>query len=68
VHLPAHVKVCSRHGVWHSGGRPQHPDASACPEIIAARYRASRRLRRLTPQQLILAHLLAVSEITRRPA
>jgi hypothetical protein len=67
VHLPAHVKVCTRHGVWHSGGRQPQLDLVGCPEIIAAQHRASRLLRRLTPQQLILAQLLAVSEITRRP-
>jgi hypothetical protein len=68
VHLPAHVKVCTRHGVWQSGGHQQQLDLAACPEIIAARRRASRLLRRLAPQQLMLAHLIAATEVSRRPA
>jgi|SRR5450631_183407 hypothetical protein len=68
VHLPAHVKACTRHGVWRSNGHLRQLDLAGCPEVIAAQHRASRLLRRLTPQQLILAHLTAASEITRRTA
>ena len=67
VHLPAHVQVCTRHGVWLSGGGQPHLDLTGCPEVIAAQHRASRLLRRLTPQQLILAHLTAASEISQQP-
>ena len=41
VHLPAHHKVCTRHGIWLSDtGQPQL-DLAACPEIITAQHRAS---------------------------
>jgi hypothetical protein len=68
VHLPAHLRVCTRHGVWLSDGTQPHLDLSGCPEIIAAQRRASRLLRRATPQQLILAHLAAARDISQRPA
>jgi hypothetical protein len=56
VHLPAHHKVCTRHGIWLSDvGQPQ-PDLAACPEIVTAQHRANRLLRRCTPQELILAY------------
>jgi hypothetical protein len=55
VHLPAHHKVCTRHGIWLSdAGQPQL-DLAACPEIIAAQHQANRLLRRRTPQELMLA-------------
>ena len=42
VHLPAHHKICTRHGIWLSDqGQPQL-DLAACPEIITAQHRASR--------------------------
>jgi len=68
VHLPAHVKVCTRRGVWLSGGHQQQPDLTACPEIIAAQHRASRLRRHLTLQQLVLAHFTAARVISRRSA
>jgi hypothetical protein len=67
VHLPAQRKVCARHCVWLSDGGQPHLDLTGCPEIIAAQHRASRLLRYLTPQQLILAHLTAAREISQRP-
>ena len=67
VHLPAHVQVCTRHGVWQSDGSHPPLDLTGCPEIIAAQHRASRLLRRLTPQQLILAHLTTASGISQQP-
>lgn len=67
VHLPAHVQLCTRHGVWQSDGIHPPLDLTGCPEIIAAQHRASRLLRRLTPQQLILAHLTAAGEISQQP-
>ncbi len=68
VHVPAHVQVCTRHGVWQSDGDQPHLDLTGWPEIIAAQHRASRLLRRLTPPQLILARLTAVKEISQQPA
>jgi hypothetical protein len=55
VHLPAHHKVCTRHGIWLSDAGQPHLDLAACPEIITAQHRASRLLRRCTPQELMLA-------------
>jgi hypothetical protein len=56
VHLPAHHKVCTRHGIWLSdAGQPQL-DLAACPEIITAQHRANRLVRRHTPQELMLAY------------
>ena len=63
VHLPAHHKVCTRHGIWLSdAGQPQL-DLAACPEIITAQHRASRLLRRYTPQELMLAYQAAARAI-----
>ncbi len=63
VHLPAHHKVCTRHGIWLSdAGRPQL-DLAACPEIITAQHRANRLLRRHTPQQLLLTYQAATKSI-----
>ena len=44
VHLPAHDKVCTRHGIWLSDAGQPHLDLAACPEIITAQHRASRLL------------------------
>ncbi|HLM90210.1 MAG TPA: TniQ family protein [Streptosporangiaceae bacterium] len=63
VHLAAHHKVCTRHGIWLSDqGQPQL-DLAACPEIITAQHRASRLLRRCTPQELMLAYQAAARTI-----
>ena len=63
VHLPAHHKVCTRHGIWLSDtGQPQL-DLAACPEIIAAQHQANRLQRRYTPQQLMLAYQAAAKAI-----
>lgn len=63
VHLPAHHKVCTRHGIWLSdAGQPQL-DLAACPEIITAQHRASQLLRRCTPQELMLAYQTAARAI-----
>ena len=68
VHLPAHHKVCTHHGIWLSdAGQPQL-DLAACPEIITAQHRASRLLRRCTPQALMLAYQAAVRAIPPWPA
>ena len=68
VHLPAHHKVCTRHGIWLSdAGQPQL-DLAACPEIIAAQHRANRLLRRCTPQQLMLACQAAAKAVPPWPA
>ena len=63
VHLPAHHKVCTRHGIWLSDAGQPHLDLAACPEIITAQHRASRLLRRCTPQQLMLAYQAAAKAI-----
>lgn len=63
VHLPAHHKVCTRHGIWLSdAGQPQL-DLAACPEIIIAQHLANRLLRRYTPQELMLAYQAAARAI-----
>jgi hypothetical protein len=63
VHLPAHHKVCTRHGIWLSDtGQPQL-DLAACPEIVIAQHRANRLLRRCTPQELMLAYQAAARSI-----
>jgi len=68
VHLPAYHKVCTRHGIWLSDqGQPQL-DLAACPEIITAQHRASRLLRRCTPQELMLAYQAAAKAIPPWPA
>ena len=63
VHLPAHHKVCTRHGIWLSDAGQPHLDLAACPEIITAQHRASRLLRRCTPQELMLAYQAAARAI-----
>ncbi|MFJ9364431.1 TniQ family protein [Nocardia sp. NPDC101769] len=68
VHLPVHLKVCTRHGIWLSDTGQPNLDVTACPEIIAAQYRANRLLRRYTPQQLVLAHETALAAIPLWPA
>jgi hypothetical protein len=68
VHLPAHHKVCTRHGIWLSDtGQPQL-DLAACPEITAAQHQANRLLRRYTPQQLMLAYQAAAKAVPPWPA
>jgi hypothetical protein len=67
VHLPAHQKVCTRHGLWLSDLELPHLDIAACPEIIAAQHRATHLLRRHTPQQLALAYQLAISNVPPLP-
>jgi hypothetical protein len=63
VHLPAHHKICTRHGIWLSDvGQPQL-DLAACPEIITSQHQASRLLRRHTPQELMLAYQAAARAI-----
>jgi hypothetical protein len=68
VHLPAHHKVCARHGIWLSDADQPHLDLTACPEIITAQHRANRLLRRCTPQQLMSAHLAATKMIPPWPS
>jgi TniQ len=63
VHLPAHHKVCTRHGIWLSDAGQPHLDLAACPEIITAQHRASQLLRRCTPQELMLAYQAAARAI-----
>jgi TniQ/Helix-turn-helix domain len=68
VHLPAHHKVCTRHGIWLSDtGQPQI-DLATCPEIITAQHRANRLLRRNTPQELMLAYQAAAKAVPAWPA
>jgi hypothetical protein len=66
VHLPSHQQICTRHGLWLPAGNTPQLDLTACPEIIAAQYRACRLLRNCTPQQLIHAQLTAARTIDRR--
>jgi hypothetical protein len=63
VHLPAHHKVCTRHGIWLSDAHQPQLDLAACPEIITAQHRANRLLRRYTPQELMLAYQAAARAI-----
>ncbi|PBC45293.1 TniQ family protein [Rhodococcus sp. ACPA1] len=67
VHLPVHLKVCTHHGIWLSDARHPNLDVTVCPEIITAQHRANRLLRRYTPQQLVLAHEIAVTAIPSWP-
>jgi hypothetical protein len=68
VHLPAHHKVCTRHGIWLSDtGQPQL-DLAPCPEIITAQHQANRLLRRYTFQQLMLAYQAAAKAVPPWPA
>jgi hypothetical protein len=68
VHLPARHKICTRHGMWLSDGDQPRLDLAACPEITAAQHRATRLLRRHTPEQLLLACQAAAKAIPPRPA
>ncbi|MFI6172410.1 TniQ family protein [Nocardia sp. NPDC051052] len=68
VHLPVHLKVCTRHGIWLSDTGQPNLDVTACPDIIAAQHRINRLLRQCTPQQLIYAHESALAAITPWPA
>src|SRR6266540_1069232 len=63
VHLPAHHKICTRHGIWLSDAGQPNLDLAACPEIITAQHRANRLLRRHTPQQLLLTYQAAAKSI-----
>jgi hypothetical protein len=36
VHLPVHLKLCTRHGIWLSDTGQPNLDVTACPEIITA--------------------------------
>jgi hypothetical protein len=56
VHLPAHQKICIRHGIWLSDTGQPHLDLAVCPEIIAAQRRANRLLQRHIPQQLLFTY------------
>lgn len=68
VRLPAHHKLCTRHGIW-LGDADQPPlDIAACLDIIIAQHRATRLLRRYTPQQLLLACQAAAKAIPPWPA
>jgi hypothetical protein len=55
VRLPAHRKLCTRHGAWLGDADQPSIDLATCPDIIIAQHRATRLLRRCTPQQLLLA-------------
>ena len=68
VHLPVHLKVCTRHGIWLSDTGQPNLDVTACPDIITAQQRADRLLRRCTPAQLVLAHEAALAAIPPWPA
>jgi hypothetical protein len=67
VHLPTHDKVCTRHGIWLASADQSHLDVAACPEIITAQHRVNRLLHRYTPQQLTLAHQIAVRAVPAWP-
>jgi hypothetical protein len=68
VHLPVHLKVCTRHGIWLSDTDQPNLDVTACTDIITAQHRVNRLLRRYTPQQLIYAHEAALATIPPWPA
>lgn len=67
VHLPAHRKICTRHGIWLSDAGQPHLDLATCPEIITSQYRMNRLLRRHTPQQLLLTYQAAAKAIPAWP-
>jgi len=67
VHLPAHHKICTRHGIWLSDAGQPHLDLTTCPEIISAQHQTNRLLRRHTPQQLLLAYRAAAKSIPAWP-
>jgi hypothetical protein len=55
VHLPAHHRICLRHGIWlPAAGLPQL-DISRCPDILKAEKRARHATRQYSPEQMILA-------------
>ena len=55
VHLPAHHRICLRHGIWlPAAGLPQL-DISRCPDILEAEKRARHAARQHSPEQMILA-------------
>lgn len=67
VRLPAHHRICTRHGIWLSDAGQPHLDLTACPEIIAAQHRANRLLRCHAPQQLLLTYQAAAKSIPSWP-
>src|SRR5260370_18734326 len=67
VHLPSHVQVCVRPGIWPSRSSPPQLDVSICPEIATAQKRAWRLLRRLTPDQLMFAQVTAAQLVPADP-
>ena len=54
VHLPAHHRICLRHGMWLPAAGPQL-DISRCPDILEAEKRARHAARQHSPEQMILA-------------
>jgi hypothetical protein len=68
VHLPAHQKICTRHGIWLSDAGQPHLDLAACPEIIAAQRRTNRLLQRHTPQQLMFTYDVVANLVPAWPA
>ena len=66
VHLPAHRRICLRHGIWlPAAGLPQL-DISRCPDILEAEKRARYAVRQHSPEQMILAQTRAEQAITGR--
>jgi hypothetical protein len=55
VRIPAHHRLCTRHNAWLGDADQPSLDLAACPDIVIAQHRATRLLRRCTPQQLLLA-------------
>jgi hypothetical protein len=68
VHLPAHHKICIRHGIWLSDADQPHLDLTGCPEIITAQHQATRLLRRHRPNQLLLTYQAAAKSIPAWPS
>jgi hypothetical protein len=63
VHLPAHHRICLRHGIWlPAAGLPQL-DISQCPDILEAEKRARHAARQYSPEQMILAETQAQQAI-----
>ena len=68
VHLPAHRRICLRHGIWlPAAGLPQL-DISRCPDILEAEKRARYAVRQHSPEQMILAQTKAEQAIAGRIA
>ena len=66
VHLPAHHRICLRHGIWlPAAGLPQL-DISRCPDILEAEKRARHAARQQSPEQMILAQTEAEQAIAGR--